>query len=59
MSTISLRINVSIRSPFERSATPALYPYIACRRGFTIIRLYYHAPDRGTACGTTRPAVRA
>ncbi|EDU6364380.1 hypothetical protein BFK09_003361 [Salmonella enterica subsp. enterica serovar Florian] len=59
MSTTSLRVSVSIRSPFERSATPASYPYTACRCRCTIAKLYCRAPDRGTACGTPRPAVRA
>ncbi|PNK99547.1 hypothetical protein CEQ28_019145 [Hafnia alvei] len=42
-----------------RSATPIPYPYIACRYGCTSVRLYGRTPDWGTACGTTRLAVRA
>ncbi|EDW2260470.1 hypothetical protein R950_002453 [Salmonella enterica subsp. enterica] len=59
MSTTSLCVSVSICSPFERSATPASYPYTACRCRCTFVGTYCHTPDRGTACGTTRPAVRA
>ena len=39
MSTTSLRISVSIRSPFERSATPASYPYTACQCRITSARI--------------------
>lgn len=39
MSTTSLRVSVSIRSPFERSATPASYPYTACQCRITSARI--------------------
>ncbi|NYY73425.1 hypothetical protein DMN57_03075 [Escherichia coli] len=38
-----------------RSATPAPYPYTACRYWFTYVGPRCCTPDQGTTCSTTRP----